>query len=134
MKKDQAFVLPTAVWFERYIECSRTYDTPEFVHSVKRFYRSLLDLDKTNEDNKIMTKTNNFYFNEWKPKVDDISRRKSSYTTDIDTIESIRKEVESEYIYELFDFIKQIIQFSEAGWGVLKYNKSEAWDYDDAIK
>lgn len=44
IKSKSPFVAVSAVWFERYLECSRTHGTEVFPRSVWRFCHSLLNL------------------------------------------------------------------------------------------
>ena len=119
MKKDSGFVAFAAVWYERYLECSRTYMTSEFVNSVWRFYRSVqVNLDKDVEKLCLKDIVNNFRFNVWQPKIDKAIEENTHYTNDGDVIRLESRLIEAQYIHEIFDFILQTIQDSGIGLNV----------------
>ena len=114
MKKDRGFVAISAIWYERYLECSRTCMTSDFPDSVWRFYHSLLNLD--DEDLAIKTKVDNYVKDVWQPRINSVVKNNTQYTTDSDTIRLERRIIEAQYIHEVFDFIIQTIQDSGVGW------------------
>jgi len=134
MKKDSGFIAVSAIWYERFLECSRTCMTSEFVNSVWRFYHSLINLDSENDKLAIKDMVRNYVENVWRPKINKIIEDNTHYTNDSDVIRLESRLVESQYIHEVFDFIIQTIQDSGIGWQTMKFGTSDAWDYDDAIK
>jgi len=131
MKKDRSYVAISAIWYERFLECSRTYGTTEFPNSVRRFYNSLLNLD--DGDCAIKTKVRKYIDDTWLPRVEQRVNDKTVNTSDQSIIKLEEAMVESELIAEVFSFIIQTIQDSGVGWSVYP-SGSEAWDYADAIK
>jgi serine protease inhibitor len=125
MKKDSGFVAVSAIWYERFLECSRTCMTSEFVNSVWRFYRSLINLDSENDKLAIKDMVKNYVENVWQPKINKVIEDNTHYTNDGDVIRLESRLVESQYIHEVFDFIIQTIQDSGIGWNV----SSDAYHY-----
>lgn len=134
MRKEHSFLAVSAIWYERFLECSRTCMTSEFTNSVWRFYRSLLNLDSENERFAIKDKVRDYVEEVWQPNVNRIVERNTRYTNDEDVIRLESQLVEAQHIYEVFEFIIQAIQDSGIGWQVMNFGNAEAWDYDDAIK
>ena len=110
-----------AVWYERYVECSRTQGYKGFPNSVWRFFHSLTNLgeDKLAIKNIVKDYIDNVYQPELINKVvkacidenitlnqafDESNRRK------------IYELIENVHIVELFSFIVQTIQDSGVGW------------------
>lgn len=131
MKDKHGFIAISAIWYERFLECSRTYGTSEYPHSVWRFYHSLLNLGT----DKLAIKTiiQNYVENEWEPMTLYLLIKQTRYTTDSDVINHNRKQIELQHIHLVFDHIVQTIQDSGIGWTIIGSDGS-AWDYDDAIK
>ena len=120
MKTDKSNIAISAIWYERFLECSRTYGTTEFINSVWRFYHSLLDID--NETKNIYTQVKNYLENNWRPKITKIAQTRIEPYADQSSIEHEIELIEREYIVEIFHFIIQTIQDSGIGW----YNPEEA--------
>jgi len=112
--QNKNFVAISAIWYERFLECSRTYGTGEFNSSVWRFYHSLLNLD--DEELNIKSKVKAFIEEEWRPMVREIVRNNTYMTSDPGVIDTERNIAESQYIDQVFDFIIQTIQDSGIGW------------------
>lgn len=129
---DKGFVAISAIWYERFLECSRTCRTSEFPNSVWRFYHSLINLD--DKELAIKNIVTDYINDKWQPKINNIVEQNTINTTDDSSIDVEYRLVESHLITELFEFIIQTIQDSGVGWPNLKFSNSEAWDYDDAIK
>lgn len=132
MKEKKGNIAVNIVWFERFVECSRTQGTDAFVNSVWRFYWSLIDLGEG--DYAIKTKVDEYIKNEWLPDVQNryqIELAKENSETD-SIKRFIYSSVESDRMPLLFRFIIQTIQNSKLGWK-LPMNEDEAWDYKDAI-
>lgn len=125
MRKDHSFLAVSAIWYERFLECSRTCMTSEFVNSVWRFYRSLLNLDSENEQFAIKDKVREYVDEVWHPNIKHIVENNTYHTNDGDVIRLEEKLVESQYIHQVFDFIIQTIQDSGIGWNV----NSDAYNY-----
>jgi hypothetical protein len=108
----------SAIWFERYLECSRTLGTEEFPNSVWRFYHSLLNLDE--KELAIKNKVRNYYLNEWKPRLDKNVKEnlleEQIKNNDLTIVNLFYKLNEKQMIVELFEFIIQTIQDSGVGW------------------
>lgn len=119
MKRFQDYVAISAIWYERFLECSRTNRTSEFVDSVYRFYNSLLDLD--DKDLAIKKKVDGYYKDSYIPVVDGEVKQRTRYVMDNDAVEAERSIVEREHINKLFHFIIQTIQDSGIGWGTSEY-------------
>lgn len=118
MRKDHSFLAVSAIWYERFLECSRTCMTSEFINSVWRFYRSLLNLDSDNAQFAIKDKVKEYVENVWQPNINRVVEENTRYTNDGDVIRLERRLVESQYIHEVFEFIIQAIQDSGIGWNV----------------
>ena len=127
----QQYVAISAIWYERFLECSRTYGTSEFKDSVLRFYHSLLDLDK--EELAIKTKVTEYKETIWDPHINELVKQATQYTNDRDTIDVDTRGIIKDNIHELFNFIIQTIQDTGIGWHT-STSDGDAWDYDDAIK
>ena len=135
--KKKQFIAVSAVWFERFLECSRTHGTQEFPKSVWRFYHSLLNLGENELAIKdiIQDYTNNV----WYPKLvkdfeDDCERNNVSLDLDYDMSNRrlVYKSNEQKNIINLFEYMIQVIQDSGVGWPTFS-SSDEAWDYKDAI-
>lgn len=116
MKPERGFVAISAIWYERYLECSRTCMTNEFPKSVWRFYYSLLNLD--DEEKAIKNKAKEYIETIWQPKIDNIVEVNTRDTSDPDTVALERRLTEAHLIHELFEFIIQTIQDSGIGWTI----------------
>ena len=114
MRTDKSNIVVSAIWYERFLECSRTYGTVEYPRSVWRFYHSLVNLNHDDLKIKIMVK--DYVVNVWQPKIFNIVRARTYTTNDPDVLHSEQKLVEAENIDEVFDFIIQSIQDSGIGW------------------
>ena len=114
MKQDRSFVAISAIWYERFLECSRTYGTIEFKNSVWRFYHSLLNLDE--DQYAIYNKVKEYVENSWMPGLEETIRETAESLSDPSSIEHEREMIESQYIVEVFHFITQAIQDSGIGW------------------
>lgn len=116
MIKKPSYIAISAIWYERFLECSRTHGTDGFPGSVWRFYHSLLNLGADNLA--IKKQVDDYILNVWQPELEkklEIEYRKTkSQTTGIKQF--IRKFVEQEHITNLFSFMIQIIQDSGIGW------------------
>ena len=108
------YVAISAIWYERFLECSRTQGTIEFPASVWRFYHSLLNLNK--DDLAILNKVKNYKETVWEPKTIQLVRQQTQFTNDPDTIDFEHKQIIAQYIHELFSFIIQTIQDTGIGW------------------
>jgi len=113
MKQDNRYINISAVWFERYVECSRTYGTSEFKNSVWRFYISLMNL---NDELKIYDQVTNYIKNVWRPKIDNIIEKNTKMLADESSIEHEIELVEQSHMVDIFHFIIQTIQDSNIGW------------------
>jgi len=131
-KKERNTIIISAIWYERFLECSRTYGTPTFTSSVWRFYRSLLNIN--NENLNIKTQVSEYIKNTWRPNVNRIAQRRLTTdnisTNDDNNIALYTDEVVNERIVEIFEFIIQAIQDSGIGWHTFDTD-GDAWDYDD---
>ena len=130
------FIAVSAIWFERFLECSRSQGSSFFSKSVWRFYHSLLNLGEDKLAIKNLVK--DYIDTVWYPELmivvsDDCSR--SNVSTDMDYDMSNRKLIydlnEQIHVVKLFEFIIQTIQDSGIGWQTFKTDDNEAWDYDD---
>lgn len=134
MRDKPRFIQVSAIWYERFLECSRTQGTPIFPSSVWRFYHSLLDLGK--KELAIQSIVADYYFKEWLPelrnKVNERMEKEISDSAGI--LKGIEIEEEANTIVNLFDFIKQTIQDSGIGWQIGDDGGGGAWDYADAIE
>lgn len=120
MKKDKSNVAVNVIWFERFVECSRSQGTPNFVDSVWRFYWSLIDLGKN--ELAIKSKVDTYINNEWRPELfKKYEKELSNQQSDTDAIKRfIYSSVEQDRIPYLFNFIIQTIQDSDLGWTLPK--------------
>ena len=119
--KKKQFIAVSAVWFERFLECSRTHGTQEFPKSVWRFYHSLLNLGE--EKLAIKNIVGDYYKNTWYPNFIETVKAdctRSNVSTDQDYDMSNRKLIydgnERVQIVHLYEFIIQTIQDSGVGW------------------
>lgn len=118
MDKTKTNIAISMIWYERYLECSRTYKTDGFVDSVWRLYMSLLNLgaDKL----AIKDKVDDYIASTWKPMVDnDVEQAMVSNHISSNNLPGIRHSynlAEESLIEELFQFIIQTIQDSGIGW------------------
>ena len=114
--KKNLFIAVSAIWYERFLECSRTQGTDEFSSSVWRFYHSLLNLGEN--DLAIKNIVVKYTDNIWRPKLE------QRFGEEVEKITSstrgvkhfIRGFVEKELIVQLFEFMIQTIQDSGIGW------------------
>jgi len=111
---DKQYVAVSAIWYERFLECSRTCGTSEFPNSVMRFYHSLLNLNK--DDLAILDIVTEYKKKTWNPKIEQLVDQVKQHTNDIDTIDFERKQIIKDHIHELFTYIIQTIQNSGIGW------------------
>jgi hypothetical protein len=126
------FVSVTAIWYERYLECSRTYGTDVFSDSVWRFYHSLLNLAEGKLA--IRDMVDDYLKNIWYPKINKIVAKNTEGFTDVTNRDMEKQITESEYIFEVFDFIKQTIQDSGVGWQTFSYSDAGTSDIDEAMR
>lgn len=120
--KKKSFVAVSAIWFERYLECSRTQGTPEFTKSVWRFYHSLLNLEPSG---KLAIKdiAEIYVDKTWNPELlekvrDDCERNNVSIDQNHDMMsrQLIYDSNVATHIIHLFSYITQSIQDSGVGW------------------
>jgi len=118
--KEQSLAV-ASIWYERYLECSRTYGTDEFPNSVWRFYRSLLNLGK--EKLAIKDIVQNYVTNTWYPEIYELIKadcKRDRVDLDMKSHrgrrELIKKQNEKREICKIFEFIIQTIQDSGKGW------------------
>lgn len=111
---DKQYVAISAIWYERFLECSRTQGTDEFPNSVMRFYYSLLNIN--DEDLAIQTKVKEYMENVWEPSIKKKIEAVTSYTNDMDTISVDSRYIIADNIHLVFTFIIQTIQDSGIGW------------------
>ena len=117
MKQDKkGFIAISAIWYERFLECSRTYGTGEYPSSVWRFYHSLLNLGK--DELMIKNIIQDYVENEWEPITRYLLVKQTRYTTDSDVINHNKKQIEAQHIHLVFDMIVQTIQDSGIGWTI----------------
>ena len=116
MKDKHGFIAISAIWYERFLECSRTYGTGEYPSSVWRFYHSLLNLGK--DELAIKDIIQDYVENDWEPRIKYILTKTTQYTTDPGVINFNQKTLEAQYIHEIFDMIVQTIQDSGIGWTI----------------
>lgn len=119
--KDKSNIAISIIWYERYLECTRTYGTEEFPLSVMRLYHSLLNLGK----NKLAIRDicENYYKNEYKNTLNEAIKQEC-YNQEIEfddpnkdsQIRQIKAMVIGEHSVYLFKFITQTIQDSGVGW------------------
>jgi len=118
MTDKKAFVAVSAIWFERFLECSRVQGTELFPKSVWRFYHSLLNLGENELAIKDIIK--DYYNSTWKPKLELAAemecKRERISINNTSSRSVIYQENEAELIIELFEFITQTIQDSGVGW------------------
>jgi len=123
MKNDNRFVNISAIWYERFLECSRTYGTSEFKNSVWRFYHSLLNLS---DELRIYDDVTEYIEEVWTPALQDIIKKNTSSFADDSSIEYEIELIEQIHIVDVFHFIIQTIQNSNIGWStqndVIQYN------------
>jgi len=112
--QDKQYLAISAIWYERFLECSRTFGTSEFTNSVLRFYHSLINLD--HDDLAILDIVTEWKKKTWEPKIKEMVDQVRRQTNDIDTIDFERKQIIKDNIHELFTFIIQTIQDSGIGW------------------
>jgi len=120
-KKDQHIAV-LAVWYERYLECSRTFGTNMFPTSVWRFYHSLLNLGEEKLEIKKIVK--DYIETQWRPKLIDLyeaecKKRRIDFKlpSHAGSRKTIYNENEKQIIVEIFEFMIQTIQNSGIGWG-----------------
>jgi hypothetical protein len=106
-------LLVSAIWYERFLECTRTHGTSEFPKSVMRFYISLINLD--HDELNILDKVREYKKN-WDQQIVEKVKQATQYTNDSGSIDFERQQIVSENIHELFTFIIQTIQDSGIGW------------------
>jgi len=116
MKVDKQYVGISSIWYERYLECSRTCMTPLFYDSVMRFYKSLLDIDS--DKKAIYSKVKNYYETEWLSMVKNKVRYNTQDTNDDGILDEEYKITRSQCVDELYRFIIQTIQDSGIGWDI----------------
>ena len=112
--QNKQYLAISAIWYERFLECSRTYGTMEFPASVWRFYYSLLDLDK--EELAIKTKVKTFVEETWEPDIQKKTREVNPHNNDPGIYDFDKQQIISQYIHEVFSFIIQTIQDTGIGW------------------
>jgi len=112
--QNKQYLAISAIWYERFLECSRTQGTQEFPQSVWRFYHSLLDLDT--EELAIKTKVKEYKENIWEPKIKELVEYATRFTNDIDVYDFEYRQITAQHIHELFSFIIQTIQDTGIGW------------------
>jgi len=135
----QKYLAIAAIWFERFLECSRTFGTREFSNSVWRFYHSLLNLGEGKLA--IRNLVGKYYTEVWYPQLMEVVEadcERSNVSVDQDFDMSNRKLIydgnEQIQIVHLFEFITQTIQDSGRGWQIFLDKDDAAWDYEDAIQ
>lgn len=116
--QNKSFIAISAIWYERFLECSRTDGTDEFVNSVYRYKNSLVDLG---DDNLAIKKiVQDFYDKTWMPRfvkeVERVCHSENISKNDSSSITVIQKEIEKDFIVDLYMFINQTIQDSGIGW------------------
>jgi len=105
----------SAIWYERFLECSRTIRTDEFVDSVWRFYYCLLNLGE--EKLAILDIVTNYMDTEWYPIVNKKYLKDLENHIGVAGIEPrLYRMAEQSNIIDLFKFIIQTIQDSGVGW------------------
>ena len=114
MKTDRNNIVISAIWYERFLECSRTFGTVEFPRSVMRFYNSLLDID--NGDLAIYSKVKTYKEDVFDPLIENIVLEATFNTNDLNVIETERCIAVRDNIDRLFRVIIQTIQDSGIGW------------------
>ena len=129
--QDKQYLAISAIWYERFLECSRTYGTIEFPQSVWRFYYSLLDLDK--EELAIKKKVTKYVEEIWEPSIIKKTRETNPHNNDPGIYDFDKQQIIAQHIHEIFSYIIQTIQDTGIGWHI-STSDGDAWDYDDAIK
>jgi len=119
--KKKTSIAIAAIWFERFLECSRTHGTTDFPTSVWRFYHSLLNIG----EDKLAIKdiVQKYHDDIWKPGLNEIYKadcKRSHIGLDSRHHVGSRRIIydmnEQNKIVELFEFIIQTIQDSGIGW------------------
>ena len=108
MKTDRNNIVISAIWYERFLECSRTFGTVEFPGSVMRFYNSLLDIDK--DELAIYSKVKTYKEDVFDPLIENIVLEATFNTNDLNVIETERGIAVRDNIDRLFRVIIQTIQ------------------------
>lgn len=134
--KDKSFIAISAIWYERFLECSRTYGTEYFVGSVWKFYHSLLNIG---DDELAIKDVVRKYHNEvWKPKLQEVSNLECEQNNisinDSGSRDVIYQQNEKEMIVDLFEYIIQTIQDSGVGFQIIPKGDAESSDYDEAMQ
>ena len=114
MRKDRNNIVISAIWYERFLECSRTFGTGEFPSSVMRFYNSLLDID--DDELAIFSKVKEYKETVFDVLIERIVLENTFNTNDVNTIETERMSAVRDNIHLLFRMIIQTIQDSGIGW------------------
>lgn len=114
--QNKQYLAISAIWYERYLEGTRTYKTSEFPDSVDRFCISLVDLDCDNEELAIDSKVNKFIKEDWEPRIYEMVNRITRHTSDPGVIDFERQQIIAQHKDEVFKFIIQTIQDSGIGW------------------
>ena len=118
VKKDTYSVPISVIWYERFLECSRTYRTDDFVDSVWRFYYSLVNIGKN--ELAIRDIVQKYYDTVWKPtfmaRVNYECEQEFIGASNNSTRDLIYYQNEKDMIVQLFQFITQTIQDSGKGW------------------
>ena len=112
--QNKQYLAISAIWYERFLECSRTQGTQEFPQSVWRFYHSLLNLDV--DELEIKKKVEEYVENTWEPNIKEQVDYSTRYTNDIDVYDFEYRQITAQHIHELFSFIIQTIQDTGIGW------------------
>lgn len=113
-KPDKQYLAISAIWYERFLECSRTFGTVEFPSSVWRFYHSLLNLN--NDELAIKDKVKEYVEMVWMPRIESMVEAVTVNTTDAGVQDFEKEQIIAQYIHEVFSFIIQTIQDSGIGW------------------
>ena len=127
MAKDwkHANVAVAAIWYERFLECSRSQGMPYFTGSVWRFYHSLLNIG---EDKLAIKDIVRKYLDEtWYPKFleqcdEEVVKLHANKNPNIK--KKIHQLVTDENILSLFEVIIQTIQDSGRGWPTIEEMQS----------
>jgi hypothetical protein len=108
----------SVIWYERYLECSRTYKTDLFSDSVWRFHISLINLGE--DKLAIKKKVDDYLENIWRPKLkQDVEEALENDHIQINNQQLVRHYYnlfEDSNIKDLFQYITQTIQDSGIGW------------------
>jgi len=114
----KSFVAVSAIWYERYLECSRVQGTEAFTKSVWRFYHSLLNLGE--DKLAIRDKVKEYCNKTWRPTLklkSELECKQSNISPyNVASRDVTYGQVENEIIIDLFEFIIQTIQDSGCGW------------------